>query len=243
MNSVLITGASSGIGRQLAIDYAKAGYQVIACGRNSQRLRSLTHDRPQISTLTFDVSDKVAVRNHLGSLPEIPKLIILNAGDCEYLNHGHIDSELCQRVFASNFFGVINILDEIQQRLQAGTQIGVMSSAATFLPLPRAEAYGASKAALRYFCQSLALEWRRRGIGFSIISPGFVKTPLTDRNDFDMPMLIDAEQASKIIRKGLAKAKTEIEFPRLFTRLLHSIALLPSRWQIPLVVKATGGKA
>ena len=238
--AVLITGASSGIGRQLALDYAGDGYRVIGCGRNPQRLAALGAEAAQIEPLAFDIGDPEAVRQALSKLTAIPGLIILNAGDCEYINHGELDAALCQRVFASNFFGVVNMLEALQHRLPSPCHIGIMGSSATFLPLPRAEAYGASKAALQYFCQSLALDWAKRGVSFSLISPGFVKTPLTDKNDFAMPMRISAEEASRIIRQGLAKGRSSINFPRRFTGLMQAIALLPAAWRNQLIIKMTG---
>ena len=232
---VLITGASSGLGRQLAIDYAKQGFQVFACGRNIERLQSLQHLHKDIHPLCFDVTDQRAVQNTLALLEDIPKLIILNAGDCEYINHGQLDSNLFRRVFESNFFGVINILETLQARIGAGTHIGIVSSAATHIGLPRAEAYGASKAALNYFTRSLAIDWQARKVSFSLIAPGFIKTPLTDKNDFPMPMLLSTEQASSHIRKGLSRKKPSIYFPWLFTAALKSLALLPARWQLSLL--------
>jgi NAD(P)-dependent dehydrogenase (short-subunit alcohol dehydrogenase family) len=243
MPSVLITGASSGIGKQLALDYANEGYQVIACGRNLQRLKELQSENSVIETLAFDVTDRTAVDHAIGSLETIPELLILNAGDCEYVNNGILNSGLFERVFASNFFAVISVLEAMQSRLSSGTQIGIVSSSATFVALPRAEAYGASKAALSYFVNSLAIDWQPRQIGFSVISPGFVKTPLTDKNTFAMPMIVSPAMASTIIRKGLAKKKSHIHFPRRFTWLLKLLASLPQRWKTRLLGTMTGAQS
>jgi short-subunit dehydrogenase len=240
MTEILITGASSGIGKQLAVDYANEGHQVIACGRDKQRLNELTTNNANICSLTFDICDRQATGEALNSLSTIPKQIILNAGDCEYLDDGKIDSGLVKRVFEVNFFAVVQCLELIQNRLESGTHIAVVSSSATMLPLPRAEAYGGSKAALNYFINSLAIDWQDRGISFSLVSPGFVKTPLTDKNSFAMPMLISSKKASCYIRKGLAKHKPHIAFPSLFIAILKSLSTLPYQWRLALMKKMTG---
>lgn len=243
MASILITGASSGIGKQLAIDYAKDGFDVIACGRDKQRLQVLQNTDPRITTLSFDVNDQTGIHHALGSLDTIPDLIILNAGNCEYINQGFIDIELIHRAMNCNFFGVINLLESLQVRLKKNTHIGIVSSSVTFLPLPRAEAYGASKAALDYFINSLAIDWKDKGVSFSIISPGFVKTPLTDKNTFSMPMMVNVETASNIIRKGLKLRKPHIVFPKRFTFLLKLLANLPTHWQIRLFKQTAEGSS
>jgi short-subunit dehydrogenase len=93
--------------------------------------------------------------------------------------------------------------------------------------MPRAEAYGASKAALAYFARSLAQDLKRQQIAISLVQPGFVDTPLTERNDFPMPMIINVNQASRCIREGLAKGKAEISFPRLLSFILRMTSRLP----------------
>ena len=106
-------------------------------------------------------------------------------------------------------------------------QIAAVSSSAAYLPLPRAEAYGASKAAMNYFLHTLRLDVARHGISVNVICPGFVKTPLTDRNDFAMPCQISAEQAADAIIAGLHRNQKEIHFPRRFTGVLKLLSLLP----------------
>jgi short-subunit dehydrogenase len=104
--------------------------------------------------------------------------------------------------------------------------VGVSSSAA-YLPLPRAEYYGASKAAMSYFLHALRLAWQQKGISVHVVSPGFVKTPLTDKNDFAMPCQISAELAADYIVKGLAARRRDIHFPHRFTIWLKMLSALP----------------
>ena len=225
MKSVLITGASSGIGKQLALDYAAEGWKVIACGRNAERLEALSAASAQISTLTFDMTDLEETRKALAWVQA--SLVILCAGTCEYLDNGVVEADKVLRVMTTNLMGPVNCLDALLPGMASGSRIALVGSTAALFPLPRAEAYGASKAALAYFARSLALVLTPRGIAISLVQPGFVKTPLTDNNDFPMPMMITVEKSSAFIRKGLARGASEIAFPPLFAWLLRLLSVLP----------------
>ena len=215
MNTVLITGASSGIGLQLAKDYADDGWNVIACGRDRAKLES-TLDGYNITYAVFDTLDATATENALQQCGA-PDLAILNAGNCEYMdNPKQFDAELFQRVMATNVQGTVNCLASLLPRMNAGSRLAIMSSSVTYLPLTRAEAYGASKAALDYLTKTLAIDLQPQEIGVSLIRPGFVDTPLTRLNDFPMPGRISVEEASATIRNGLARGKAEINFPSMF---------------------------
>lgn len=239
-NSVLITGASSGIGRQLALDYAQEGWQVYACGQSSERLALLEAESNRITTLRFDVSDGEQVATALAELDPLPSVLILNAGTCEYINHGQIDVALFRRVFETNVFGLLNCIEAMQDRFNALTHLVLVGSTASYLPLPRAEAYGASKAALAYIAKTLDIDLAAKSVTVSLVSPGFVKTPLTDKNDFAMPMLVSPEYASEKIRRGIKAKKKEIHFPPKFSLFLKSLALLPLSWQLAAVKRLTG---
>lgn len=229
MSHVLITGASSGIGKQLALDYAAEGWKVTACGRDTAKLEALNLANPAIDTLSFDMTDLALTRQALAWVQA--DLVILCAGTCEYLDNGVVDAEKVSRVLNTNVLGPVNCLDALLPGLQTGARVALVGSTASLVPLPRAEAYGASKAALAYFARSLSLDLAPRGIHVSLVMPGFVKTPLTERNDFPMPMMVSVEQASQFIRKGLARGAAEIAFPPLFVWLLKTVALLPVAWQ------------
>ncbi len=239
MKRVLITGASSGIGHQLAIDYAQQHWQVIACGTNTARLNDLKALNPNITTLTFDVTNQQSTSLALDSLTDVPSLIIFNAGSCEYIDNGKIDSALFKRVFDVNVMGIVHCLESLQPYFNTSTHLVFIGSLASVLPLPRAEAYGASKAAVAYLSQSLAVDLATRGIKVTLVNPGFVKTPLTDKNDFSMPMLVSPQIASNHIRRGISAGKAEISFPTLFSVILNSIAFLPLRLQLAVVKHLT----
>ncbi|MDY4373563.1 SDR family NAD(P)-dependent oxidoreductase [Pectobacterium carotovorum] len=229
MKRVLITGASSGIGQQLALDYARDGWDVLACGRDEQRLHALTTAFPTIRTLAFDMTNLADTQQALDGVTA--DLVILSAGTCEYLDNGIVDAEKVRRVLTTNVIGPVNCLSVLLPQLANGSHLALVGSTASLVALPRAEAYGASKAALAYFARSLSLDLQARNITVSLILPGFVDTPLTERNDFPMPMLISVSHASEAIRCGLAKKKREIAFPLRFALLLNAISLLPQSWQ------------
>ena len=226
MKRVLITGATSGIGKALALNYARQGWLVYACGRNQQVLENLNENK-NISTLSFDISDKQQIVEVTKTLDDLD-LLILNAGNCEYIDNAkHFDSELFERVITTNLIALGYCLAVLLDKIKAGGQLALMGSSASYLPFPRAEAYGSSKAAVAYLAKTLAIDLLPEKISVSLICPGFVKTPLTDKNDFAMPMLISAEQAADYIVTGLKKHRKEIHFPLKFTLILKFFAYLP----------------
>lgn len=225
MKRVLITGASSGIGYQLALDYAAEGWHVTACGRNRAKLETLREQHSDIVLCVFDITNLHETRQALQG--KSARLVILCAGTCEYLNHGVVEAEKVHRVMSTNFSGPVNCLDVLLPQLAPGSRVALVGSTASLVPMPRAEAYGASKAALAYFARSLAQDLKRQQISISLVQPGFVDTPLTQRNDFPMPMMITVTQASRCIREGLAKGKAEISFPRLLSFILRMTSRLP----------------
>ncbi|AWB00834.1 KR domain-containing protein [Vibrio harveyi] len=235
--SVLITGATSGIGKQLALDYANEGWKVIACGRNEAVLAELEKGSTNMSTLRFDVTQYDETIQALSQLPFIPETWIFNAGDCEYMDDGIVDAQLMARVMNVNVVGVANCVEACQGQFERGHRVVIVGSIASEVALPRAEAYGASKAAVSYFARTLAVDLKKKGIKVVTVFPGFVETPLTDKNTFDMPMIVSVNQASAAIRKQLDANKSHIYFPARFTDVLRFISLLPYSWQARLTSK------
>ena len=244
MKQVLITGASSGIGLQLAMDYANDGWHVYACGQNQPRLEQLVTNcdaatTGKITPLVFDVTHLEQTQQVLSQLETLPELILLNAGICEYIDDGMIESDVFKRVFEVNFFGIIHCLEAMQSRFTATTHLVFISSSAAYTALPRAEAYGASKAALSYLANGLAVDLKDKVKTVTLVNPGFVATPLTNKNDFPMPMIVSCEYASRKIRLGVSKQQAEIHFPIKFTLLLKAIALFPVALQRIIIQRMT----
>ena len=204
MKKVLITGATSGIGKQLARDYADANYQVIACGRNEKVLNQLnTHTN--IQSLSFDVTNRDETILVLSQLSNID-IVILNAGNCEYIQDAlHFDSVLFERMIKVNLLSISYCLEALIPNLKLGSKVCLMSSSVVYLPLAGAEAYGASKAAATYLGNTLSVSLAKYNIDVCVIHPGFVDTPLTRKNTFDMPLSVTVVEASQYIRKGIDK--------------------------------------
>lgn len=238
-----ITGASSGIGHALARQALAAGAMVAVSGRRLPPLESLRPpDNPnRLVPLVFDISDKQATLDAAAKLADTwggVDGVIANAGDCLYFNPQDWCDDVIRRMMDINFFGLCNTAAAALPLLSHARGRGllaVVSSAATLAPLPRGCAYGASKAAAGYFVESLRGHYPH--IDFSVIYPGFVRTPLTDKNDFPMPTLMEVDDAANIILRGLAKRHSCIRFPRRLMMALRVINLLPARWQQRLLTR------
>jgi NAD(P)-dependent dehydrogenase (short-subunit alcohol dehydrogenase family) len=227
MNSVMITGASSGIGKALSQHYDNLGWQVLACGRNKGRLEDLALSGSSIKTLAFDMTDKHQIAAISSELMPLD-LLIFNAGDCQYIDNPiDFDADSFESIIQTNLISVAYGLKAWLKHVKKGGRVVFVSSSAELLALPRAEAYGASKAALSYLGESLSIDLAKHDIHVSIVRPGFVSTPLTAKNDFPMPMQITSEQAAVQIAKGLAKGKHHIDFPFSFICMMKILACLP----------------
>jgi short-subunit dehydrogenase len=224
---ILITGATSGIGKQLALDYQKDGHEIWVIGRNQEALDELAE--AGFHTARLDLSDRTESLQWFSTLSAVD-LAVLNAGSCEYIDLPEFDSALVSRVMRANVESVAISIEGILPALRNGTNphLVVVGSSASYLPLPRAEAYGSSKAAVAYMVNTLRLDLHRENIAVSLVSPGFVETPLTRKNDFPMPFQVSVQEASKRIRNGIAKRKNEIHFPKRFTYILKALSMLPN---------------
>jgi NAD(P)-dependent dehydrogenase (short-subunit alcohol dehydrogenase family) len=162
--------------------------------------------------------------------------VILNAGTCEYLDTGHFEADMIERVVRANLFSATYCVEAALPLVRKARQphLVAVCSSVTFLPLPRAEAYGASKAAMRYLFQSLRIDLAQEGIDVTLVSPGFVDTPLTRQNDFPMPMRWTAGKAAIHITTRLDNRPLEIAFPWPFIAALRVLAMLPQRLQLAL---------
>jgi short-subunit dehydrogenase len=224
MSRILITGATSGIGEALAKLAAKDGHSVIACGRNQEKLDELSAFE-NIETCRFDVTKVDEMTEALSDIE--CDIAVLNAGTCEYVDINNVEPDMFKRVFDANIFGVVNVVTALLPKMKQGNKLVFVDSLARLLPFPRSQAYGASKAALNYLAKSFEVDLAHKGIAVQTLSPGFVKTPLTDKNDFPMPMVISAEAAASYMLKGIFKSSSSVYFPRRFSFTIRLLNFLP----------------
>ncbi|MFA7553965.1 MAG: SDR family NAD(P)-dependent oxidoreductase [Spongiibacteraceae bacterium] len=234
---IWITGASSGIGRAIAIMLAQQGNTIFASARDEKVLSDLAASQANIIPVVFDIScasQIEAVREQIQQHTPYLDRVILNAGNCEYFDIEHPDWDIMRRVMAVNYLGAINTLASALPLLQArpdgkGHIVGVVSLA-TLVPFARAEAYGASKAALQYFYDSLRLDLVVQGIDVTVVNPGFIKTPLTDRNNFPMPFLQPVDKSAQRIIRAIEQRRRQFDFPRRLKYLLKFLGFFPAVW-------------
>lgn len=229
---IWIIGASSGIGRALAIELARSGARLSLSARSLDKLGELILEiGPTHSFHKLDVTDIASINSAIDALPGTPDRIIYMAGQYEPMDIATMDLQQASRIVETNLTGAINLVSLILPHLlkKKRGQIALTASVAGYRGLPHAQPYGATKAALINFAETLALEMRGAGIDVKIINPGFVRTALTDKNEFIMPMMISPEEAARSIVKGLCETGFEIHFPKKFTYLMKIIGLLPFR--------------
>lgn len=241
---VWIVGASSGIGAALASALLDAGARVAVSARREHRLQTLFGNHPQAIVVPFDAIDSEAwpdavdrVFSALGDLD----LIVLGAARYDPQHAWNLDMEQVAASYQLNVLSVYRALSLLTPRLlaQRSGSIAVIGSISGYTGLPRAIFYGATKSALQNLTETLYFELAPKGVGVYLISPGFVQTPMTAGNDFEMPGLMTPEQAARSILRGMAQGQFEIRFPKGFANALRWISRLPYRWRFPLLHKAT----
>jgi NAD(P)-dependent dehydrogenase (short-subunit alcohol dehydrogenase family) len=228
-----ITGGGTGIGRNLALRLAATGWTVAISGRRPGPLaETVDLDPARLHAYPLDVADLQAVRTtaarieaELGSLT----LVVLNAGIGQFVKLDEFDAEISARHMQINYLGTVNGIDAILPGfLQRRTgHIVIVASVAGYRGVPRAAAYGPTKAALINLAESLRFELERKGISISVCTPGFVDTPMTADNNFPMPFLMQVDDAADILYRGIVKQKFEIAFPRRMVILLKIMRCLP----------------
>lgn len=234
--SILITGASSGIGEALARHYAAPGIQLSITGRDPERLERVAQDcrtdGAKVVTNLLDVQDSKAMAAWIEEIDTASPLdlVIANAGISAGTGRGGETSEQAKRIMSVNVDGVFSTILPAIERMKArrAGQVAIMSSLAGFRGFPGAPAYCASKAAVRLWGESLRGELISQGIGVSVICPGFVRSRMTAVNEFPMPFLMDAERAARIIQRGLSRNRPRIAFPFRLYAVVWTLALLPS---------------
>jgi short-subunit dehydrogenase len=248
MESVWITGASSGIGRALALRLARTGAAVTASARAQEQLAALAREAERcagtIASRPLDVTNSAAVAAVVEAIEKVQgpiDLAVLNAGTHVPMSAADFSIDSARRLIEVNYMGVVNGLAALLPRMTARRRghIAVVASVAGYRGLPTAAAYGPTKAALINLCESLKLDCDRAAIKLQLVCPGFVETPLTARNDFPMPDMIPVEEAVDRLVHGLASDRFEIAFPPRFTTALRIARCLPYSMYFRIVRRMT----
>jgi len=234
MKNIWITGASSGIGKALAIKFANEGWQVAASARRENLLKELSNQYTNIQSFPLDVTDsdkcKSVFKDIVDKFENI-EICVFGTGIHDPQSEKKFNLEKIKKIMEVNFFGTMNSINSVYDyfaQKKVG-QISIISSVAGYRGLPAAGAYCASKSALTSFAESLHFEMKKKNVRVSLISPGFIKTPMTDQNDFPMPMIKSPEFAADQIYNGLIKKSGfEIHFPKVFTFFMKFLRILPN---------------
>ena len=239
---IWITGASSGIGRALAIKFAKEGWQVAASARRENLLNELNKNNSNIYSFPLDVKDEKSVKNVFQNIIEkfeTLDICVFATGIHDPEAEKKLSSEKIREIMETNFFGTLNCIMAVNSffRERKNGHISIVSSVAGYRGLPDASGYCASKSALTSLAESIYFDFKRHNVRVSLVSPGFIKTPMTDKNKFPMPMIKSPEFAAEKMFIGLTKKNSfEIHFPMTFTMIMKLLKIMPN-WLYFLLVK------
>ena len=240
---IWITGASSGIGKALSLKFANEGWIVVASARRENLLKELKELHENIHPFPLDVTNsnqcKAVFENIIKKFNDI-EISVFCTGMHDPKSEKEFNLDKIKEIMEVNYFGTMNSINSVYKyysKKKSG-QISIVSSVAGYRGLPAAGAYCASKSALTSFAESLHFEMKRKNIRISLVSPGFIKTPMTDKNEFPMPMIKSPEFAAEQIYNGLIKSNSfEIHFPKVFTYIMKFLKILPNNIYFKLVEK------
>tara|TARA_Y100000590_G_scaffold343682_1_gene392759 strand:- start:249 stop:1001 length:753 start_codon:yes stop_codon:yes gene_type:complete len=245
MKIIWITGASSGIGKALALKFAKEGWHVAASARRENLLNEISELNENISSFPLDVTDKEECKEVFEQIKNKYQNIdicFFSTGTWDPKKEKDIDIEQMKKVMTVNFFGTLNCIKAVEKyyKERKNGHLSIVSSIAGYRGLPNSTGYGASKAALNNLAESLYFDFGRHNVRVSLVSPGFIKTPMTDKNEFKMPFLKTSEFAADKIYNGLVNGSSfEIDFPKELTLILKLLKILPNRLYLYLIKKLT----
>ena len=242
---IWITGASTGIGKAIAIKFSKNGWNVAISARRLELLNEISKQNQNVFSFPLDVTNKdnchkvfTEIKNKLGKID----LCVFSTGTWDPKKEKEIDVEQIENVMKVNFFGTLNSIKSVEKYFKdlGKGHISIVSSIAGYRGLPNSTGYGPSKSALNNLAESLYFDFKRYGVRVSLISPGFIKTPMTDKNDFKMPFLKTTEYAADKIYDGLVNSNAfEIHFPKQLTLVLKFLKILPNWLYLKLLSKLT----
>ena len=239
---IWITGASSGIGKALSIKFANEGWEVAASARRENLLKDLNKNNSNIHSFPLDIRDEQNTKKVFKTIIEKMHSIdicVFCTGIHDPESEKKLNNEKIREIMETNFFGTLNCIIAVNEyyRERKSGHISIVSSVAGYRGLPAASGYCASKSALTSLAESLYFDFKRHNIRVSLVSPGFIKTPMTDKNKFSMPMIKSAEYAAEKMFTGLTKKNSfEIHFPFAFTIMMKLLKIMPN-WLYFLLVK------
>jgi short-subunit dehydrogenase len=239
---IWITGASSGIGKALSEKFALEGWKVAVSARRKEILDNMAINK-NISSYPLDVTNQDQVNNISSKVIKDfdgLDICVFSSGTYDPKLEQEINIKQNKFVMETNFFGVLHCIKSVEKYFKdkKDGHISIVSSVAAYRGLPNSSGYGPSKAALTNLSESLYFDFKKHNVRISLISPGFIKTPLTDKNEFPMPFIKTPEFAAEKIFNGLTKRKTfEIHFPKELTLLLKILRILPYRMYLFLIDK------
>ena len=242
---IWITGGGTGIGKAVAIKFANQGWKVAISGRRENILKEVEDINPNIKSFPLDVNDKgkcFEIMNNIKDEFGDIDICFFSTGTWDPKKEREIDVEQIENVFKVNFFGTLNCIKSVEDhfRNRKNGIITIVSSIAGYKGLPNSTGYGPSKAALNNLAESLYFDFGRYSVRVCLVSPGFIKTPMTDKNDFKMPFLKTPEYSADKIYNGLINSnKFEIHFPKSLTLILKFFKIIPDRLYFYLVKKMT----
>ena len=243
--TIWITGGSTGIGKALAIKFASKGWNVAVSARRVELLNELSNTYENISAFPLNVTDKskcIEVFNEIKNKFENIDICFFSTGTWNPKKEKEIDVGQMEDVFKVNFFGTVNSIKAVEEyfRNKKSGIITIVSSIAGYRGLPNSTGYGPSKSALNNLAESLYFDFKRYNVRVCLVSPGFIKTPMTDKNDFKMPFLKTPEYAADQIYNGLINKNVfEIHFPKALTLTLKFLSFLPSKIYFKIVSRMT----
>jgi len=243
--TIWITGGSTGIGKALAIKFADNGWNVAISARRENLLNEISENNDNIFSFPLDVTNKLQCKEVFQDIIkkfQSVDICFFSTGTWNPKKERDIDVEQIEDVFKVNFFGTLNSIKAVEEyfKNKKGGIITIVSSIAGYRGLPNSTGYGPSKSALNNLAESLYFDFKRSNVRVCLVSPGFIKTPMTDKNDFKMPFLKSADYAANKIYDGLLnKNDFEIHFPKSLTLVLKLFSFLPSKLYFSLIGKMT----
>ncbi|MEM6901789.1 MAG: SDR family NAD(P)-dependent oxidoreductase [Pseudomonadota bacterium] len=246
-----ITGASTGLGRALAIELVNRGWKVAVSARSEDKLKTIAEEvksgkGENVIPAPLDVTDKEQSAKVVAKLVKDHGPIaraVMNAGTYDPMANDLFNAEGYARLMNINCNGVAYSLEPVLEHMAENKkgQVAITASVAGYRGLPNSIAYSSSKAALIAMAEALKFNCDPHNIRVQICNPGFVRTPLTDKNEFEMPFLMEVDDAARDFADGLDKNRFEIAFPWIFTSMVRRISRLPYGLYFPAVKKATAG--